>query len=822
MAAPRARLARELKSAHDLAMVEAGRTGWRTADVLPIDALIARRYEELCDAGWAGATRTLLSRDAFRIAAEHAAPDEDLARHVELFMTAWGLAHEWQLFDHASELQRSENGRAFFAWARRFENQCHENGWITTPELPAILARSAQDGSALPRHLALTGIDRLSFVRRSWIDALAASGTPVTELPLPSANRSALPRIVRTETSSEELAVVAAWTREILARNPETTLGIVVPTLNRALGRFRNQFQAAFDDFDDIDGLVNFGGGGRLAGESVCRDALRLIEWSLHPLHFEAVAALLRSRLVRVTEDPAAVLPFTLPTFFDLTRYLGPTHTLAGLTRDAPAVQNPSGWGRHFRHLLRESGWHETDLERRAHQARVQLDTLLLRLGEQDPIVGRCSGAEAFRILKMIAATRTFAERAPDAPVQVLSREDSLGLTFDRMWVMGVDDLGWPGPSDPNPFIPTRLQMDAGVPRVTQADQLQRARDSTASWLANTREVTFSYAETDGDTERGPSRLLPQPRPVDARAVLRDPLLARHQHPYMRRRPVRLEARVDECGSKLEPPIVVRGGVSVLRDQSICPFRAYGIHRLGLSGSRDPHSFPDALDRGALAHEVAARLFAVHGTSTELPALSTDEVRTIAADAIDAHGARWPEVFREHEAERLASLFVEWLQIEQDRPPFEVQAVEGPIAIDLEGLRFRLRPDRRDRTDDGQAVVIDFKTSPASVMDWRLPRPREPQLPLYATAGPDANAAAFAQLVPGAIRLVGVADDLPGFSRPNRLGADDFESLKTHWRDALLELAREYRDGCATVAPQRSTDCRSCHLHSLCRVFEST
>ena len=387
---------------------------------------------------------------------------------------------------------------------------------------------------------------------------------------------------------------------------------------------------------------------------------------------------------------------------------------------------------------------------------------------------------------------------------------------------MGADELGWPGPSDPNPLIPTRLQKEVRVPRVTQADELDWARNTTKSWLANAREVTFSHAETDGDAERGPSRLLPQIRSINARGVLDDPLLARHRHPYMRRGAIQLETRVDERGSKLESPIVVDGGVSVLRDQSICPFRGYAIHRLDLSGSRAPHSLPDALDRGALAHEAVARLFAACGTQGELLALSTDDLGTVAADAVDVHGARWPEVFREHETDRLISLLEDWLQIERERPPFEVQAVEGPTSIDLGGLGFRLRPDRRDRTDDGQVVLIDFKTSPASVMDWRLPRPREPQLPLYATAGPDANAAAFAQLVPDASRLVGVADAVRGFTRPERLGADDFETLKSRWHDALLALAREYRDGLATVSPQRSTDCRNCHLHSLCRVFETT
>ncbi len=801
-------------------MVEAGRTGWRSADVLPIDALISRRYAELADAGWAGAERYLLSRDSFRVAAERAAPDEGLARHVELFMTAWGLAHEWHLFDH-SELERSENGRAFLDWSRRFANTCRDNGWITTPELPAALARSAREGTALPRRLTLVGVDRLTPARRDWIEALGASGTEIQNLPLPSARIRAVSRIVRAQTSSEELALVAAWTRETLASNPNTTVGIVAPTLNRTLVRFRTGFQAAYDDVDDLDDLVNFGGGGRLTGEAVCRDALRLIEWSLRPLHFEIVAALLRSPFVRPTTETPGPLPSSLPTFFDLTRFANPSNALSRLSHTAPASAYPSAWGRHFRRLLRHARWHEMDLERRSHEARLQLDTILLRLGEQDPIIGRCSGTEAFRLLRMIAATQTFTERSGRAPVQVLSREDSHGLTFDRIWVLGVDEAAWPGPSDPNPLIPTRMQKDAGVPRVTQEDELNWARNATESWLANARETTFSYAETDGDTERGPSPLLPPVSSTSAHSILRDPLLARYRHPYMRRGTVELEQAPDDRGTKLESPAVVAGGVSVLRDQSICPFRAYAIHRLDIGSSRHPHTLPDAIDRGMLAHDALARLLRSHRVSTMLTTLSTEEVRDVVAAAVEAHGTGWPGVFRDREVERLTALLEEWLRIERQRPGFEVETVEGTTSIDLGGLRFRLRPDRRDRASDGQVVVLDLKTSPASIMDWRPPRPREPQLPLYAVAGPGTNGAAFAQLVPGNARLVGVADDMEGFRSPQRLGAEDFETLKANWRDALLVLAGEYRDGLATVEPQRPTDCRACHLHSLCRVFET-
>ena len=769
----------------------------------------------------AGAERVLLSRDAFRIAAERAAPDEDLARHVELFMTAWGLAHEWRLFDHASELQRTENGRAFLAWARRFESQCRDNGWITTPELPAALALSARQGTALPHRLALVGVDRLPHARRAWIEALAASGAEILELPLPSARRCAGTRLVRAETSSEELALVAAWARETVARDPKTTVGIIAPALNRSIDRLRTQFQAAFDDIDDIDGLVNLGGGGRLIREGVCRDALRLIEWSLKPQHFEVVAALLRSRFVRLPLDALAAPTPSLPTFFDLKRYLGASHALARLSGDTPALQHPSAWGRHFRRLLLEAHWHDADLDRRAHEARLQFDSLLLRFGEQDPIAGQCAGAEAFRMLKMIAATRTFTERSLRAPVQVLSREDCLGLRFDKLWVLGADDSNWPGPLDPNPLVPARLQKDARIPRVTHEDELAWARNLTSAWLANAREVTFSYAETDGDSQRGPSRLLPRLAPVKASAILRDPLLARYRHPYMRRGQVNLESRIDDRGSKLEAPIIVTGGVSVLRDQSVCPFRGYAIHRLDLAASRHPHSLPDALDRGVLAHDAVARLCSAHRSSTALLALSTGDIRAVAADAVDARGADWPIVFRERETDRLASLLEEWLQVERERPRFEVETVEGPTSIDLGGLEFRLRPDRRDRTDDGQVVVIDFKTSSASVMDWRLPRPREPQLPIYATAGEDTDAAAFAQLVHGSVRLVGIADDMSGLRRPAQLGAEDYAALKAKWRDALLSLADEYRGGLAKVAPQSPADCRNCHLHSLCRVFEA-
>jgi hypothetical protein len=103
---------------------------------------------------------------------------------------------------------------------------------------------------------------------------------------------------------------------------------------------------------------------------------------------------------------------------------------------------------------------------------------------------------------------------------------------------------------------------------------------------------------------------------------------------------------------------------------------------------------------------------------------------------------------------------------------------------------------------DGRRLVIDYKTGqslPARKDLWG-PRPRAPQLPLYATLA-DADAIAFIGIGAGGIRWFGVGNGswgIDGVVAPDDLTRNDvleWGDLRAAWWSALERLGAEILEG---------------------------
>jgi hypothetical protein len=195
----------------------------------------------------------------------------------------------------------------------------------------------------------------------------------------------------------------------------------------------------------------------------------------------------------------------------------------------------------------------------------------------------------------------------------------------------------------------------------------------------------------------------------------------------------------------------------------------------------------------------------------ELARLTAEEesarIEAVVARAI----AKWlplgqPLIARlaRNEGARLQALLARFLQGERARPSFAVRSVEDMPAADrpwpasLAALGVTLRPDRIDLLPDGSLLVIDYKTGATLPHKKELygPRPRAPQLPLYATLI-DAGGIAFVQLNAGPVTWLGVGEkawQLAGVVPPvefTRREVADWPTLRAQWAGALGRLADE-------------------------------
>ena len=286
-----------------------------------------------------------------------------------------------------------------------------------------------------------------------------------------------------------------------------------------------------------------------------------------------------------------------------------------------------------------------------------------------------------------------------------------------------------------------------------------------------------------------------------------------------------------------------RGRTSMLKDQAQCPFRSWAIHRLGVAGEDSPRTrFPDPMQRGTLFHDVAESIVKTAHNRDALASFSkeTKKIRKVIEDAVDEYPPTktMPVRFKRHEIDRISRMVDKWLSFESDREYFEVVATEKDVAIEINGMNFKGRIDRIDKTENHSCAVIDLKTGSVAASSWNPEKLKETQMPLYALSEKDCDALAYIMVrrikEDVVASLTGASDptvdentgkqNKKQFNNQAKLVEEygSFEDLKDAWAVRLKELVTDLLAGKAQVDPVDSSICRYCHLTSLCRIFEDT
>lgn len=283
------------------------------------------------------------------------------------------------------------------------------------------------------------------------------------------------------------------------------------------------------------------------------------------------------------------------------------------------------------------------------------------------------------------------------------------------------------------------------------------------------------------------------------------------------------------------------GGTWILKDQALCPFRAFAHYRL--RGQELDRAQPgiDAMTRGNLLHRVMETFWAEVGSQHELLKLEGEALEAcISRHVVQAIDDHFPGQFRPQQAlldleqARLCGLVREWLvAVELDRDSFSVEELEQEHFEQIGPLKIRTVIDRIDRLEGGQRAILDYKTGQSHLDGLLGERLLEPQLPIYAIADSDrpAEAVAFARVQRGACKLIGIASGtgmLPGVAgvagcKPLReRGLEAWGQLLESWRRQLEQLATDFVDGVARVDPvSYDQACQFCDLAGLCRIAEA-
>lgn len=881
---PNRRLAITLKREFDALRAGDGFSVWESADILSISAFIERLYEEALYSANGAELPVLLTPAQEQVLWEEAVTRSGSGRGLlgvgeaaGLAREAWQLAHEWHLVPQLGNFPLNEDCKAFRSWSYYYENITARFRQTDRARLcTSVAGLSDFDAVNKPKRLFCYGFDIVTPQQAALLTKLEQAGCEVLQaFPAPlsagGVRRQNVGRIVCGDYR-DEIRQAAGWARERIEKNPAARIGIVVPQLSQHRSTIARIFNAVMepDVQRSLPGMArelpfNLSLGAALISYPLVNAAFLALELAEGEIEYERVSLLLRSpflgggetevlhrarldAVLRKRAEPRITIERLL-TLIErqyesaacpvLVRLLS---ACAGFSKaELSALQRPSMLARTISEILQILGFPgERALDSSEFQTLKKWQEILSNFAALDNVLTHVSYREAVSRLRRMTAETLFQPETPDAPIQILGVLEAAGMTFDHIWVMGLSDVEWPLQPRPNPFLPIELQRSKRLPQGSPSASLELSRRLTNGWLTAAEEVILSHPRRVAgwdDQELSPSPLISH---IAERELMPDI--------YPDYRDIIYKAgALERIEDQEAPPIStgkeasgkVRGGLTVIKDQAACPFRASAVHRWGAEGLKTPRAGLDAMERGTLVHHMLAQVWGQLKNKSALDSISNDDLDVLlnraAEDAIAR--IRWNRPatlagrFAIAEQRRLIRLAREWLDEDRKRGDFEVVSIEVKCSVELGGLALSTRLDRVDELPDGRRIVIDYKTRAPSLNAMFGDRPDEPQLPLYLVAAePDAVAVAFAQVRAGEMRFTALSRDsdlLPGVkafseSRSRQCRQTiSWENLLSEWHTDLTRIAADFTSGSAQVNPKKYPQtCKNCEVRLLCRISE--
>src|SRR6267142_2409999 len=819
---PNKRLSRALMLEFDAFQIGKALSVWEAPDILPFGAFVQRLYEDGLYADLSAALPMLLTP----------AQEEEVWKQVvggsgllavegaaAKCRDAWNLANLWRIRPGAG----NQDTEAFAQWLTHYKKKTEND--LDTPRLPDALQRFLPELKR-PKLVVAYAFDILPPQTKEFLDAL---GTEIAFC-RPDA-RSATVSRAAFDSAKHEIEAAARWARARLEAGGKR-IGVVIPSLREKRKEVVRVFSRVMRPGGEKTAMpFNVSLGTPLQEFPIVNAALTVLHFSQEEISFEEASRIVRSPFIGGAESElgarmklearlrdklgATVALPKLIAFLEkktvlrerLERVFGMRET--GLF----SQKTPAEWARHFSGVLEAAGFPgERALDSDEFQTQAKWHEALGELSRLDRISKEMSFSQAFQTLRKICADTLFQPETPDTPIQVLGLLESAGVEFDHLWVTGLTDEAWPLKSSPNPFLPLAQQRKAGIPEASAETSLALDRRITDGWKQAAGEVVLSHFSKEEDRDVLPSPLIAdlpaKPIEVPAFPKFRDLIFA--------------SRRIETLQDRVAPAVrekQIRGGTKVLSDQAACPFRAFARHRLHAEELEEPAEGLDASKRGKLVHELMRSLWSALEDSSALQkdlSAQIEDAATAAVNELQIEGR-----FADLERTRLVRLAREWLEVEKTRPPFSILHLEEKRSLEFAGLEFAARIDRMDKLSTGGHALIDYKTSRApTTMQWRPPRPDDPQLPLYAvSAKEEVTAVVFAKVRPGEMRLMGYSRDDKALPRVQKAKA--WQPLLRDWKNEAESLGSAFARGEARVDPKKDLlTCRYCGLETLCRVYE--
>lgn len=856
---PNRRLALFLQAAYQRCKLAEKKSCWETPLILPVNVWIDELWNEYSRKTLSAlphilnASQEQILWETILTGSSYQNCFLQVSDTARLVKSARGLLKQWQVSTAHPLFATAEDYLAFTAWEKEFEAACSKHQWLDAAQVPDLIRELiAADKIPVPAEIYHAGFAELSPQLSALFTAAESKGCKIKTV---SAAEPAN-NILRTEAqdTDDELRLCAEWARKLHEKAPQDTIACVIPQLDHK----RNRVLQIFNEIFGGSEAFNISAGQPLSHYPVIHAALELLALSKKQITSEALFFILSTPFIGDAEkermrrcqfdgslraknyssiDLEAQIADTEEGGLQLIRHcplLGKRFRAFKALLDAsPASATFSEWAGLFNRLLGVLGWPgERILNSEEYQVVEEWLKLLQDMTTLDVTTPQQNYYQALQILKGMAAAKPFQPKTPPANVQILGVLEAAGLCFDHLWISGMDDHAWPAQPSPNPFIPKQLQRELKMPHASAERELEYCNKMTQQFQSSAGTVIFSYAKMQDENIAKPSPLIRAIAEISSDEILPERYKALSEIIFQNKS---LEKFSDAAGPAYQTDEIVRGGVDIIKNQALCPFKAFAECRLQARELENPLPGLRAKERGTIVHQVMEKFWDSMKDSEKLLASSDEELHGLLEDIINAaledhaSAVKKQNSYLALEKQRLLKLTFDWLMKEKTRSPFAVLSSEKNTEVTLGNLKFNVRIDRIDLLPNGKKLVIDYKSSDNyNVGNWFDERPDDPQLPLYAQIDSINTAGlAYAVVATGKHAFKGISQyelDINGIkpSDESRQAENKpWAEVTANWNSILMKLGNDFYQGQAQVDPKSKSTCQYCALKPLCRIHET-
>ncbi|NLY64147.1 MAG: hypothetical protein GX070_04225 [Alcaligenaceae bacterium] len=781
----------------------------------------------------------------------------DLQQTAKLASDASHLCADWHITVQDSEsTQEYEHYQQWqMAYRERLQKLDAEDDSLMQENLIQLLENKTMAG--LPQQIVLLGFNELSPRFGRLLKACQGNGCEVSVLQEEAPPASDVMKSSWGDTTAEWEAAIY-WAQQKLQENPGGSFAIVAPDLEEKAPLARRLLTRILS----AQGMAwNMAVGRPLTEWSLPRAAfawLKLLAQlgSRQQCEVQVLgAALLAGHCAASATELAAMAQHDVRLRQQEDIHLGDSEVFALFDKIASdfslkfkqvhekwcqPFQNGSRragsdqWAQRIRECLFELGFPGgASLSSANFQVCQAFEKLLVQFSGLYAAGGLLDGFAACSLLYRVGMQMPFQpQRDKHARLDVLGFLEAEGGRWDAIWVVGLTDEILPANPKPNPLLPVSCLRRVNAPRATPEREKAWADEMFRALLQCAPQVRLSWPMMDGEKELRASALLEAIALAEPAGFTHDTAFKLNTHDR------EIETLIDNKAPPVARGRAIKGGMDVLETQARNPLWAFARYRLGARALDD---YPTAVSqrvRGIFLHKVMELIWQMLGNWERLAEKAEDgSISGLIEECVEL--AARQELKHEHvklmemEKERANHIVTGFLQMEFDRVPFHIRQLEKDVKWQRASVQLSLRMDRIDALEDGQQVIIDYKSGavPAFKNDWSRPVPINLQLPFYASVMASAENSPvagllFARLNARKIELKGIANEDLGVDKLDDRSDWDtnlaWNELLQRWKAVIEQLADDFSNGVADNRAYRQSDLEYCDVKAFLRLEQES